>query len=156
MYDFLNKIVLILQNVAIPPNCIIPTHSSSKCRSTFILYTIGAFINKMFQYLQLYTTDTLLQLFNKHWIYFFFLIFWHASIRLFIRMPRYRHWFFTNNFFKWFSFFKFNMPSQKPDKNNSIRIFFFIITIIRVNIIKIYIRPISLQENSTFLEFLLK
>ena len=40
-------------------------------------------------------------------------------------------------FLKCFAFFKLNIPSQKSDKNNSIRII-FIETIIKINIIKIY------------------
>ena len=36
-----------------------------------------------------------------------------------------------------FTFFKFNMPSQKSDKNDGIRIIFIKI-IIKINIIKIY------------------
>ena len=42
-------------------------------------------------------------------------------------------------FFKFFAFFKFNMPSQKSDKNSSIRIN-SIKVIIKINIIKIYIK----------------
>ena len=38
-----------------------------------------------------------------------------------------------------FAFFKFNMPSRKSDMNNCIRII-FIKTIIKINIIKIYIK----------------
>ena len=41
-------------------------------------------------------------------------------------------------FFKFFALFKFNMPSQKSDMNNSIRIVFIKI-IINLSIIKIYI-----------------
>ena len=41
--------------------------------------------------------------------------------------------------FKCFEFFKFNMPSQKSDKNNCIRIIFTKI-IIKINVIKIYIK----------------
>ena len=43
-------------------------------------------------------------------------------------------------FFKFFALFKFNMPSQKSDMNNSVRIIFIIISIFKVNIIKIYIK----------------
>ena len=42
-------------------------------------------------------------------------------------------------FFKCFTFFKLDMPSQKLDKNNSTRIIFIKI-IIKVNIIKIYVK----------------
>ena len=41
------------------------------------------------------------------------------------------------SFFKCFVFFKFNVSSQKSDKNNSMRIIFIKI-IININIIKIY------------------
>ena len=37
--QFLTKNVLILQNVLIPPNCILLAHSSRKCFNTSILYT---------------------------------------------------------------------------------------------------------------------
>ena len=40
------------------------------------------------------------------------------------------------NIFKCFAFFKFNMRSQKSDKNNTIRII-FIKTVIKINIFKI-------------------
>ena len=54
--------------------------------------------------------------------------------------------------FKCFVFFKFNIPGQKCDSNNSIRVM-FIIVIININIIKIILRiPISLQENATLTE----
>ena len=37
--QFLTKNVQILQNVPIPSNCKLPTHSSTKCFNTSILYT---------------------------------------------------------------------------------------------------------------------
>ena len=42
-------------------------------------------------------------------------------------------------FLKYFAFYKFNMPSQKYDTNNNIRIIFIKI-LIKINIIKIYIK----------------
>ena len=60
------------------------------------------------------------------------------------------------SFFKGFLFFKFNMPSQNPDMNNSIRIIFIKI-IIKINIIKIYIKNAHLITKNTILrESLLK
>ena len=48
------------------------------------------------------------------------------------------------------------MPTQKSDKNNSIRTI-FIKVIIKINIIKSILRiPISLQENTTLPESSLK
>ena len=41
-------------------------------------------------------------------------------------------------FFKCFTFFKFIVPSQRSDMNNSFKIIFMKISIIKVNIIKIY------------------
>ena len=35
-------------------------------------------------------------------------------------------------------FFKFTMPSQESDMNNSLRVIFIIISIIKVNIVTIY------------------
>ena len=44
-----------------------------------------------------------------------------------------------NSSFDWFfTFFTFTMPSQTFEKNNSIRTIFFVISIIKINIIKIY------------------
>ena len=45
-------------------------------------------------------------------------------------------------FLNFFSFFKFNMPSQNSAKNNSIKIILFIISIINIDIIKIYIKNV--------------
>ena len=42
--------------------------------------------------------------------------------------------------FKCFAFFKLNMPSQKSDMNDSIRIIFILISNVNHNIIKIYIK----------------
>ena len=42
--------------------------------------------------------------------------------------------------FKCFAFFKLNMPSQKSDMNDSIRIIFILISNVKHNIIKIYIK----------------
>ena len=50
------------------------------------------------------------------------------------------------NFFKCFTFFKFNMPKQKSDMINSIRIISINIIIAKVNAIKIYIK------NTNFIE----
>ena len=89
----------------------------TKCFNTSILHTLKAFL-------------------SKNWLYFFFLIFWYARIPPCFRIPHCWHYFFT--FLKCFAFFKFNMSSQKSDKNNSIRVIFMKI-IIKINIIKIYI-----------------
>ena len=90
--QFLTKNVLILQSVPIPLNCILPIHSSTKCFNTFILYTTDALFDKMFEYLHIvYYRHTLSQLFIKHYVYFFFLIFWHPKIPPSIGMPRYWH-----------------------------------------------------------------
>ena len=45
---------------------------------------------------------------------------------------------YSFNCFLCFAFSKFNMPSQKPDKNNGIKIFFIIISIFKITITKIY------------------
>ena len=97
-------------------------------------YTTDVFFNKMNQYLQFRTTDTLLRLFNKHCIYFFFLINWHALIPPSMSMPHYRYWFFPYLLLKWFSFFKFNLPLQKFVMKNNFRIIAFIITIIKISL----------------------
>ena len=95
----------------------------AKCSNTSILYTLKAFLSK-----------------NR--FHFFFLIFCHAKIRPSFRMPSYWHLFFTYRFFKCLAFSKVTTPSQKSDKNNSIRIIIVIIvlfnSIIKINIIKIY------------------
>ena len=109
-----------------PLNCVLPGHSWAKCFNTRILYTPNTdFYNS-----------------TKHWHYFNFLIFWHASIPPSVRMPRY--WFNSlfHFFFNFFSFFKFNMSSQNSAKNNIIKIILFIISIINIDIIKIYIKNV--------------
>ena len=52
---------------------------------------------------------------NKHWIYFFFLIFRHAKIPPSFGIPSYWYYFFTYLLSKCFTFFKFNIQSQKFD-----------------------------------------
>ena len=74
-------------------------------------------------------------------------IFWDATLLALI---------LDLSFFKCFLFFKFNMPSQNPDMNNSIRIIFIKI-IIKINIIKIYIKNAHfITKNTTLRESLLK
>ena len=117
----------------------------------------SVFCPKMFQHFHIvYYRCTLLQSLCKN--RFFFFLFSSAD------MQKFHHVLGCHNiginslliFFKFFAFFKFNMPSQKSDKNNSIRIIFIKI-IIKINIIKIYIKiPISLQLNRTLPESLLK
>ena len=108
----------------------------------------------MYKYpLIIHYRHTLLQLFNNHWIYFFFLIFltctnptihWDATPQALIL-----HLYF----FKCFVFFKFNVPNQKSDMINSTRIIFVKI-IIKINIIRIYIKNthfISVKCNITII-----
>ena len=109
-------------------------------------YTTDVFFNKMNQYLQFRTTDTLLRLFNKHCIYFFFLINWHALIPPSMRIPHYRHSFFPYLLLKWFSFFKFNMPLQKSAMKNNFRIIAFIITIIKISLTSLFLSFYMEQE----------
>ena len=109
-------------------------------------YTTDVFFNKMNQYLQFRTTDTLLRLFNKHCIYFFFLINWHALIPPSMRIPHYRHSFFPYLLLKWFSFFKFNMPLQKSAMKNNFRIIAFIITIIKISLTSLFLSFYVEQE----------
>ena len=109
-------------------------------------YTTDVFFNKMNQYLQFRTTDTLLRLFNKHCIYFFFLINWHALIPPSMRIPHYRHSFFPYLLLKWFSFFKFNMPLQKSAMKNNFRIIAFIITIIKISLPSLFLSFYIEQE----------
>ena len=83
---------------------------------------------------------TLLQLLNKHWIYFFFSSshtqkIYHLLGCLAIGINS-----SFNSFFKNFAFFKFNMPSQNSNKNDSIRNMFRLISIVKFNVIKIYIK----------------
>ena len=66
---------------------------------------------------------------NKRWIYFFKSYFW---------MPCYRPQFFAYTLSKYFVLFKFIAPSHKSDMSNSVRIMFIKISIVKVNIIKIY------------------
>ena len=65
----------------------------------------------------LYTTNTLLQLLNKNWIYFFLL-----SLHHFLECQATG----TNSsliyMYIYITFFKFNMPRKMADKNYSIRI----------------------------------
>ena len=75
---------------------------------------------------------------SKNWFYFILLIFWHAPILPSCWLPCYRHWFFTYIFFKCFAFFQFITPRQKSDINNSFRIMFIKINIIKVDFIKVY------------------
>ena len=90
--QFLAKNVLIFQTVSIPLNCILPTHPSTKYPDTPQLYSTSALFNKMFQYHYIvYYRHSLLQLFKKHWIYFFFLILGHEKIPPSISMLSYRH-----------------------------------------------------------------
>ena len=86
-----------------------------------------------------YYRNILLQLFNKHWIYFFFsqlrtranpTIYWDGTLQALI---------LHLTLFKCFAFLQLNMPRLKSDKNSSIRIIFIKI-IIKNNIIKIYIK----------------
>ena len=59
--------------------------------------------------------------------------------------------------FNCFAFVKFNMPGQKSDKNNGIRVIFFVISIFNVNVIKIYIKkPRFYKINTTLPESSLK
>ena len=109
-------------------------------------YTTDVFFNKMNQYLQFRTTDTLLRLFNMHCIYFFFLINWHALIPPSMRIPHYRHSFFPYLLLKWFSFFKFNMPLQKSAMKNNFRIIAFIITIIKISLTSLFLSFYIEQE----------
>ena len=113
---------------AIPRNCMLPTNSSTKCVKTSILYY----------------RRTLLQLFKRHWIFFFsssdtlksyHLLGCHATNINFLFNP------FLNVFF-----FRFDIPSQTSDKNNSIRIIFLIISI-KINIIKVCIKNIHSITN---------
>ena len=94
---------------------------------------------KMFQYPHIvYYRRTLLQPLSKNRFYFFFLIFWHAKIHHLLGC----HAIVINSsliFFKGFPFFKFNIPKKKSDKDNSFRIIFIKI-IIKINIIKIYVK----------------
>ena len=112
---------------------------------------------QIFQYPHIiYDWHTLLQPLSKNRLYFFFLIFWHAKIPPSVLLVLILHAYF----FKCFMFFKFIMPSQKSDANDSIRIIFIKI-IIKINIIMIYINytillPILLQENTISPESSLK
>ena len=112
--QFLTKNVLILQNVPIPLNFLPPMQSSPKFVNTSILYTTDALFNKMFQYQHIvYYQHTVLQLFNKHCIYFFFsyltlrypTIYWDVTLLALI---------LYSILFKCFAFFKFNMLDEKP------------------------------------------
>ena len=92
----------------------------------------------------LYSTDTLLWLLNEDWFYFFFFFFssseGHQSKNLL-------GWQATGinsspkSFLSSLQFSKCNMPNQKFDKNNSLIIILHK-TIIKTNIIKIYIQNI--------------
>ena len=68
----------------------------------------------------------------------FFLIFSQAPISPSCWMPCYRHKLFM--FFQYFVLFKYIIPSQKFDINNNFRIIFIKIIIIKVNVIKIYMK----------------
>ena len=125
--QFFNQSVLILQNVLIPRNSILTTHSLTKCFNTTIVYTTDThFFNSSMNigYISFFAIsdtqkshDLLGTNINSSLIFFIYFY-----------------------FFKLFTFFKFNMASQKSDKNNSIKIIFLIISITKINIIKIYIK----------------
>ena len=79
--------------------CLHAKFSVPKCSCTSISYTMPA----------------LKALLRKNWFYFYFLIFWEVRFPPSFWMPRYRHQFFIELFFKCFTFFKFTMPSQNCD-----------------------------------------
>ena len=118
MYDFFNLNVLILQNFLIPSNCKLTTHSSTKYFNILILYTSDTyFYNSSIKVGSIFPRP--LTCTNPS-------IYWNTTPQVLI-------------LFKFFVFFKFNMPSQNSDKNNYIR-FTFIKIIIKINIIKTYIK----------------
>ena len=80
--------------------------------------------------LKLYTLKALR---SKNWFYFFFLSSYMQKLYITLSVL------ILYYFFKCISFFKFNMPNQKSNKNNSIRIIFIKI-IIKINITKICIK----------------
>ena len=96
---------------------------------------IKSFCDIMFKYSQI--VYTLKELLSKTGSISFFLIFWHAKI-LGCHIISIK--FSLNSFFKCFMFFKFNLPSQKSDMNNSFSVIHIIISIINFNIIMIYIK----------------
>ena len=56
-------------------------------------------------------------------------------------------------FFKFFTFFKFNLQGQKSAKNNSIRIIFLIISIIKINVIKICTKNTTTKLSNSSLKY---
>ena len=99
-------------------------------------YTTDAFFNKMFQFKHI-----LLQLFNKHWIYFFFFIFWHAPTPPSIGMPCYRS-----------SLNSFLSSSRFSNLIYQTKRIIFIKFIIKINIIKVYVKNahfITIKYNIT-------
>ena len=113
-------------------------HKDFKCQTDLIFSKIS--IVKIFQYSQIVYIKSITR--YKLVLFLFFLFFFHilrcnnstmfldATISASI---------LHLSFFKFFVFFKFNMPSQKSDKNNSIRIIISKV-IVKVNVIKIYIK----------------
>ena len=80
--------------------------------------------------------NTLKALLENNQFYFFFLIFWHSKFHSLLDAVGINS---SLIFFKCFAFFKFNVLTQKFDKNISIgKIFIKIIT--NINIIKIFIK----------------
>ena len=88
---FFSKNVLIPQNVPILPNCILPTLSS---RKRFI-------------------TLTLLEIFNKRWIYFFFSHLLRCTNPTIYRDATLQALILHLTLFKFFTFSKFNMLDEK-------------------------------------------
>ena len=86
---------------------------------------------------------TLKALLSKNRFYFFFSFFSSSNMQKFHHLLG-CHAIGINLslmfFFKFFAFSKFNMSSQKSDKNNSIRIIFVIMSIVKVNIIKVFFK----------------
>ena len=91
VWFFFTKIVLILQNVLIFPNCILPMHSSTKCVNTKThFYNFSINIGSI----SFFSSSDMHQ--------FHHLSGYHATgINSLL-----------NSFFKFFSFYKFNMPGQ--------------------------------------------
>ena len=98
-------------------------------------WTKSSIWSKMFQCFSIvHYWCTLKVLHCRYWFY----LFYHAKIPPSFRMLRYKHLFFFYVIFKCIPFFKFNMSSQKADMSNSFRIIFIIISMIKVNDVKIY------------------
>ena len=83
--------VLIPQNVPIPPNCILPTLSSRKR----------------------FNTLALLEIFNKRWIYFFFSHLLRCTNPTIYRDATLQALILHLTLFKFFTFSKFNMLDEK-------------------------------------------